>query len=107
MAIIVPWPHYAELVVGDRVGVRFKFPAGRTNVTPCEIVARWCDNDPLAVAQAFRDWRTSTKNLGAIPRPRSLLAKANDLPNYPTLDAHLAETQQKVRASFNRILGAA
>jgi glutamate-ammonia-ligase adenylyltransferase len=36
-----------------------------------------------------------------------LLSKANGLPNFPTLDAHLAETQQKVRASFNRILGAA
>ena len=35
-----------------------------------------------------------------------LLSKANGLPNFPTLDAHLAETQQKVRASFNRILGA-
>ena len=36
-----------------------------------------------------------------------LLSKANDLPNFPTLDAHLGETQQKVRASFKRILGAA
>jgi glutamate-ammonia-ligase adenylyltransferase len=34
-----------------------------------------------------------------------LLSKANGLPNFPTLDAHLVETQQKVRASFNRILG--
>ena len=34
-------------------------------------------------------------------------AAAADLPNFATLDAHLAETQQKVRASFNRILGAA
>ena len=36
-----------------------------------------------------------------------LLCRAADLPNFATLDAHLAETQQKVRASFNRILGAA
>ncbi len=34
-----------------------------------------------------------------------LLARAADLPNFATLDAHLAETQQKVRASFERILG--
>ena len=34
-----------------------------------------------------------------------LLCRAADLPNFATLDAHLAETQQKVRASFNRILG--
>jgi glutamate-ammonia-ligase adenylyltransferase len=36
-----------------------------------------------------------------------LLCRAADLPNFATLDAHLAETRQKVRASFNRILGAA
>jgi [glutamine synthetase] adenylyltransferase / [glutamine synthetase]-adenylyl-L-tyrosine phosphorylase len=34
-----------------------------------------------------------------------LLARAADLPNFATLDAHLAETQQEVRASFERILG--
>jgi glutamate-ammonia-ligase adenylyltransferase len=34
-----------------------------------------------------------------------LLCRAADLPNFATLDAHLAETQQRVRASFNRILG--
>ena len=34
-----------------------------------------------------------------------LLARAADLPNFATLDAHLADTQQKVRASFERILG--
>jgi glutamate-ammonia-ligase adenylyltransferase len=36
-----------------------------------------------------------------------LLTRAADLPNFATLDAHLADTQQKVRASFGRILGAA
>jgi glutamate-ammonia-ligase adenylyltransferase len=36
-----------------------------------------------------------------------LLCRAADLPNFATLDAHVAETQQKVRASFSRILGAA
>jgi len=35
-----------------------------------------------------------------------LLCRAADLPDFATLDAHLAEMQQKVRASFNRILGA-
>jgi len=33
-----------------------------------------------------------------------LLCRAADLPNFAALDAHLAETRQKVRASFNRIL---
>jgi glutamate-ammonia-ligase adenylyltransferase len=37
----------------------------------------------------------------------TLLARAADLPNFATLDAHLAETQHKVRASFRRILGTA
>jgi glutamate-ammonia-ligase adenylyltransferase len=35
-----------------------------------------------------------------------LLCRAADLPNFTTLDAHLKETQQKVRASFHRILRA-
>ena len=35
-----------------------------------------------------------------------LLCRAADLPNFATLDAHVAETRQKVRAAFNRILGA-
>src|SRR5262249_2050781 len=36
-----------------------------------------------------------------------LPCRAADLPNFITPNAHVAETQQKVRASFNRILGAA
>ena len=34
-----------------------------------------------------------------------LLARAADVPDFATLDAHLIETQTKVRASFVRILG--
>jgi glutamate-ammonia-ligase adenylyltransferase len=34
-----------------------------------------------------------------------LLARAADLPDFATLEPHLAETQAKVRASFNRIIG--
>ncbi len=37
----------------------------------------------------------------------SLLARAADVPDFATLEAHLAETQAKVRASFVRILGKA
>src|ERR1044072_3847913 len=36
-----------------------------------------------------------------------LLARAADVPDFATLEAHLAETQAKVRASFVRILGKA
>jgi glutamate-ammonia-ligase adenylyltransferase len=41
------------------------------------------------------------------PELLSLLARAADLPDFTTLEAHLAETQAKVRASFVRILGKA
>jgi glutamate-ammonia-ligase adenylyltransferase len=36
-----------------------------------------------------------------------LLARAADVPDFATLDAHLADTQERVRRSFVRILGAA
>ena len=42
----------------------------------------------------------------AAPGLMGLLARAADVPDFATLDAFLAETQTKVRASFNRILGA-
>jgi glutamate-ammonia-ligase adenylyltransferase len=41
----------------------------------------------------------------AAPGPAALLARAADVPDLATLDAFLGETQAKVRASFNRILG--
>jgi glutamate-ammonia-ligase adenylyltransferase len=36
-----------------------------------------------------------------------LLARAADVPDFTTLEAHLADTQERVRRSFVRILGAA
>jgi [glutamine synthetase] adenylyltransferase / [glutamine synthetase]-adenylyl-L-tyrosine phosphorylase len=36
-----------------------------------------------------------------------LLTRAADVPDFATLEAHLADTQARVRASFTRILGAA
>jgi glutamate-ammonia-ligase adenylyltransferase len=42
----------------------------------------------------------------ASPGLIGLLARAADVPDFATLDAFLGETQAKVRASFNRILGA-
>ena len=41
------------------------------------------------------------------PELCGLLARAADVPDFATLDAHLAETQARVRASFVRILGQA
>ena len=37
----------------------------------------------------------------------SLLARAADVPDFTTLEAHVTETQARVRASFVRILGKA
>jgi len=42
----------------------------------------------------------------AAPGLIGLLARAADVPDFATLDAFIGETQTKVRASFNRILGA-
>jgi [glutamine synthetase] adenylyltransferase / [glutamine synthetase]-adenylyl-L-tyrosine phosphorylase len=42
----------------------------------------------------------------AAPGLVGLLARAADVPDFATLDAFIAETQAKVRASFIRILGA-
>jgi [glutamine synthetase] adenylyltransferase / [glutamine synthetase]-adenylyl-L-tyrosine phosphorylase len=43
----------------------------------------------------------------ASPGILALLARAADLPDFPTLSAHLKDTQRAVRASFIRILGGA
>jgi len=80
LVVIVPWPHYAELVIEQRVGVQFKFPPGPRNATPCEVLALWRGSDPLDGARAFRSWRKTAKDTGAIPKPRPLQAKAADLP---------------------------
>ena len=53
--------------------------------------------DPEAVARA----------LGAGGSLLSLLARAADVPDFPALDAHLAETQERVRKRFVSILGSA
>jgi len=85
LVVIVPWPHYAELVTQDRVGVRFAFPEKRNNTTPCEIIMQWTGPDPLEVARVFREWRASAKDSGAVPRARSLAQKAVELPHVSRL----------------------
>jgi len=76
LVVIVPWPHYAQVIVKDRVGVEFSFPKGRDTASPCEIIATRRGPDPLEVAWAFREWRQTAPDIGAIPRPRSLAEKA-------------------------------
>ena len=102
LVVIVPWPHYAELVAeaGDgaggaggaatRVGVRFSMPAGRHGATPhgatpCGVVASLGGPDPLAVARAFRAWRRDAVDAGGIPRPTTLAEKAADRPGVARL----------------------
>ncbi len=72
LVLIVPSPHYADLVVEDRVGVRFSFSKARHPDGRCEIVALRRAADPLEVAKAFREWRTNAAKIGEIPRPHSL-----------------------------------
>ena len=43
----------------------------------------------------------------AAPGLIGLLARAADVPDFATLDAFMAETEAKVRKSFERILGEA
>jgi glutamate-ammonia-ligase adenylyltransferase len=52
----------------------------------------------LALPGAFEPKNAGAGLLG-------LLCRAADLPNFTVLDAHLADTQHKVRATFNRMLG--
>ena len=44
--------------------------------------------------------------LNAAPGLIGLLTRAADVPDFATLEAHLADTETKVRASFKRIVGA-
>lgn len=81
LVVIVPWPHYAEMLVEkERVGIRFSFPSERNNVTPCDIVVQWAGAEPLEVARVFCDWRANAGDIGGIHRPRSLSQKIRDLP---------------------------
>jgi glutamate-ammonia-ligase adenylyltransferase len=54
----------------------------------------------LCLANAFDPTHASPELLG-------LLARAADLPDFVTLQAHLAEMQDRVRATFVRVLGRA
>jgi hypothetical protein len=95
LVVIVPWPHYAKLVVeppgvdapdrNTRVGVRIRFPEGRRGATPCEIIAVWAGSEELAVANAFRSWRDSGENTGAIPAAMTLARHALDNPRVERL----------------------
>ena len=85
---IVPSPHYASLVFGERTGIRVSFPEGRQDSAPPEIVGvldRSGTTGPMGVAAAFREWRRSAVSTGAIPPPRTLAEKVRDLGNVERL----------------------
>ncbi len=87
LAVIVPWPHYAELVTGDRVGIRFRMPEGRHDAAPCVVLTQWTDNAPLAIAHVFRAWRATAPaaELGMVPKPVSLADKITNQPRIGRL----------------------
>ena len=85
LAVIVPWPHYAQLVFGERVGVRFSMPAQRHDAAPCVVLAEWGGRDPLAIARVWRAWRAKGRDLGLIPSPRPLADKVRARPNVGRL----------------------
>ncbi|MBK1878716.1 glycoside hydrolase [Pelagicoccus mobilis] len=79
LVAIAPWPHYADLVFeGGNVGVEFRFPKDRNNVTPCELVVQWVEPDPIAPARAFRAWRDEAEDIGGLGRLRSLTQKIDE-----------------------------
>lgn len=79
LVVIVPWPHYADLVFEDgKAGIEFSFPKDRNNVTACDIVAQWTEVDSIAPARAFRAWRAEAESIGGLNRPRSLARKIEE-----------------------------
>tara|TARA_R110002072_G_scaffold273219_4_gene433837 strand:+ start:31578 stop:33644 length:2067 start_codon:yes stop_codon:yes gene_type:complete len=85
LAVIVPWPHYAKLIVDKRIGITFQLPERRHDAAPCVVLAQWTDNAPLAIAAVWRAWRAAGKDLGAIPIRRSLTDKIAERPRVGRL----------------------
>lgn len=79
LVVILPSPHGVELVVSDRVGIRFTRPKLPKPALSCRILALRRGADPLEPALAFRQWRQSTTDRGEIPPPRPLTKKIADL----------------------------
>ncbi|MEM6333945.1 MAG: glycoside hydrolase [Planctomycetota bacterium] len=87
---IVPWPHYAQIVVGESgddlaVGVRFVFPERRLGATLVEVVIAETEASPIAPAMALRAWRDGGEGLGGVPPRVTLADKAKKNPNIDRL----------------------
>ena len=102
--VLVHAAQFPEIV--DAATARVLVVAGWLNLLPVE--------DIQTLASACRLYQDLTQVLrlsldthvltgGASPALKALLARAGELPDFTTLDAHLAETQAKVRDIFTRI----
>jgi hypothetical protein len=85
LGVIVPYPHYAELVFEERVGIRFSFPKDRRNAAPANLIAVRCGREPLELARVFREWRQSVEKTGSVPRRKILKQKAAENPRVAWL----------------------
>jgi hypothetical protein len=85
VVVIVPEPLYAEMVVTDRIGVKFSFPRDRRPAHGCTIVTVKRPWSLLAAADAFRQWRAQAKDTGDIPAPRTLARKIRQNPRVRRL----------------------
>ncbi len=106
--VLVHAQRYPEIV--DTATARILAVAGWLELLPPE--------DIQSLSNACRLYQDLTQVLRlAIDRPfvpadaspalKALLARAGELPDFATLDAHLGETQARVRAIFQRVLESA
>src|ERR1700724_1096301 len=89
---------------GDADRWDLKYAAG--GLIDIEFIAQYLQLVHAAALPEILDTSTArTLEKAARPGILGLLARAADLRDFPTLAAHLAETQRAVRACFVRILG--
>ncbi len=103
--VLVCGAQYPELV--DTSTARVLAVAGWLNLLPAEdieVLSAACQlyQDLTQVLRLSLDAHALSGEVSAALK--ALLARAGQLPDFPTLDAHLAETQAKVREIFIRIL---
>lgn len=80
LVMIAPWPHYGKVIIEDKLGIQFDLPEDRLHASPTDVITVKASSDPLAVAHAFRYWRETSEDLGAVPAVRTLKQKLDDLP---------------------------
>lgn len=106
--VLVHGAHHPELA--DTATARVLAMAGFLNLLPAgdvEVLSRACAlyQDLTQVLRLSLDSHALSDEVS--PALRALLARAGQMPDFPTLDAYLADTQTKVREIFTRVLEAA